>query len=63
MSIKLEQWMPIPDCVLENQGKFESMMKKKKKELEENEYLRAKGSLLWLNIELRQDHLLLVVHC
>lgn len=46
MSIKLEQWMPIPDCVLENQGKFESMMKKKKKELEENEYLRAKGSLL-----------------
>lgn len=45
MSIKLEQWMPIPDCVLENQGKFESMIKKKK-ELEENEYLRAKGSLL-----------------
>lgn len=37
---------PVPDCVSENQCKFESMIKKKKRELEENEYLRAKGSLL-----------------
>lgn len=34
---------PIPDYVSENQVKFESMIKKTR-ELEENGYLRARGS-------------------